>query len=148
MNRLTLGLRPRAIHHVGTTDAGRKREPAGERLAEADHIRHDPKMLRSKPTPRAAEPGVHLVANEQRTVFVADFPKQLEETGWGDVRAATALNRLDKDGANLLSTAFEVELFFQLGQVDLRFRERHEAGELAKLPTERRTKFAAPGCIE
>ena len=105
-------------------------------------------MLRSKPTPRAAEPGVHLVANEQRTVFVADFPEQLEEAGRRDVRAATALNRLDQNGADFLSAAFGVELFFQLGQVGLRFRERHEAGELAKLPAERRTKFAAPGCIE
>ena len=81
-------------------DAGRERETAGERLAQADQIGHDAAVFAGKPFPGAAEAGVNFIENQQRAVLVAQFAQQRQKFRRRDIDAAARLHRLDQNRAD------------------------------------------------
>ena len=70
VNRLTARVRPGGIHHVRAPDAGRKREPSGQCLPEANQVGNNAAVFARKPFACSAEASVNLVKDQQRVVLV------------------------------------------------------------------------------
>ena len=104
VDRLPARRRPSRIHHVGPSHTGRQREPACQRFAQADEVRHRAGVLAGKPSPRATETRVNLVQNQQGLVLVAKPSQHGQEARRRNIDAAAHLDRLDQDRANSLAT--------------------------------------------
>lgn len=70
---------------------------AAEALAEDDDVRLDPEMLKAVKAAAAAEPDLHLVADEQDAVVPADEFDLAEEAVGRDDHAAVRLDRLEEE---------------------------------------------------
>ena len=70
---------PRRIHDVGAANTGRKRETAGERLAQADEIGRDTAVFAGEPFSGAAKAGVDFVEDQERVLLVADSAQPRQE---------------------------------------------------------------------
>ena len=71
VNGFAGGGRPGGVHHIRAADAGGERKTAGQRLAQADQIRHHAAVLAGEPFSRAAKAGVNFVQHQQRAEFIA-----------------------------------------------------------------------------
>src|SRR2546429_355079 len=173
VDRFAVGWRPRSIHDVRASDARGQRKAACQRFAETNQIRNYLVVFAGEPFPGATEPGVDLVEDEQRAVLVTKPPQQREKCGRRNIDAASDLNRLNQDGADLFPAKEALDIilnavacrtgvppvfldFFQTivgcllsqaGRLSY-FWKRDEMRELTKLRTERATKVFAMRRVE
>ena len=154
---------------VGASDAGREREAARQRFAQANHVRHRPGVFAGKPFPGAPEAGVNLIQNQQGVVLVTKPAQQRQKPRRRNVDAAAHLNRLDQHRANPFAPEKAPHVGFDWlqsrrgvspglccsgalkpGQARrlAYFGKRHKVAELAKLAAERRPEMRAVGGIE
>ena len=80
--------------------AGADRHPVAERLCNRDDVGADRLVLEGEPPAGTAEPGLHLVENEQDATLVTQAPHGGEIAGRRDHDARLALDRLEENGHN------------------------------------------------
>ena len=85
-----------------------RHEPAGQRLGHGDDVGGDVLVLVGEELAGAAEPALHLVADEQRAVLVQQFRGRGEEAVGRHVHAL-ALDGLDDERRDVAATEFGVE---------------------------------------
>ena len=90
---------PRLLEPVAVEQRRRERQPAAERLADAEHVRD---LLAGPHLADAAETGVDRVDDEQRSGLVAAAAQRLEEAVGRDARAGSPLHRLDDHAGGVL----------------------------------------------
>ncbi len=89
----------RVVHSVG----GHRQIAAGQRLADAHHVRRDPGVLRGEQPAGAAEAGGDLVEDQQHVVLVARLAQHPQVAGGVEAHAARALHhRLDDHRGQLV----------------------------------------------
>ena len=148
VDRLAPRRRPRVVHEVRASDAGRKRKTASERLAQANQIRHDSTVFAGKPFSGAAKAGENFIEDEQRAEFVANFPQHRQKFLWRNIDAAARLHRFDEDRANPFAVKKPANDPFDGGDVAGLGGELHEMTELTKLGMERTAKEIAMGGVK
>ncbi len=87
----------RGVHDLGAAEDAGERQPARDRLGDADQVRLDAGMLDREEAAGAAEPGLHLVDDEHDPVIVAEAADSGDELGRRDDEASLALNRFEDD---------------------------------------------------
>src|SRR5579884_866333 len=92
----------RPIHDLLTRDDRSQRHSAGDSLGQADNIRLHVPMLDCIELAGSAHAGLHLVGDEEESVFVAQCAESRQESRRGHTVAALALNWLNEDGGNFI----------------------------------------------
>jgi hypothetical protein len=90
------------VHHLAARDEGGHRQhSAAQRLAQDDAVRTDAFVLIGEPGAGAAEPGLHLVEDEEHAVRIADPAQAGDEARGRHDDARLPLDRLDQHGSGL-----------------------------------------------
>ena len=148
MNGLAARRRPRGVHQAGATNAGREREPAGERLAQADEVGHDAGVFAGKPFSGAAKAGENFIENQQRAQFVANFSQPRQQFQGRNLDAAASLHRFDQNRPDMFAAKNPADGPFHGGQLGGFFWKRHEVSKLAKLKMKRVAEKIAVGGVK
>ena len=90
------------VHDVRATGEGRERHAAGDALGGGDEVGHDALVVGGEPVAGAAEPGLHLVGDEQDALLGAPVGDLLHEARRGHDEPALALDRLEDDGRRVV----------------------------------------------
>ena len=119
------------VGDLGRAQRGRQRQvAAGQRLADAHHVRRHPGVLGREERAGAAEPGRDLVEDEQHAVRVARLPQHPQVAGVVEAHPARALDdRLDDHRGQLvgLPASISSSQLGRVGLVDARPRTRPAA---------------------
>ena len=82
---------------LAAADDRRQRQAVADRLGEADHVGHDPRVLEAPHHAGPAVAALDFVGDVEDAVLVADRAKLAQERGRGIVEATLALDGLDED---------------------------------------------------
>ncbi len=92
-----------ALHNTLAQADRAHRQAARQRLGEAEDIGREVIVFAGEETPRAPETGLHLVDDEQRAAFPAEFRRAANIFLRGDVDAALALHQFEQHGGGALA---------------------------------------------
>ena len=102
-------IRPEGIEDFCGRYCGRKRQRAsGQRFRECDDVRRDLRLLGSKHGPGAAEPGKHLVEDQEHVVLVREGSQMTQHAGVMEFHPAGTLHqRLDNNGGDRIASVLQ-----------------------------------------
>ncbi len=136
---------PRSKPRIGQVRGQQRpdRKAAREALGDGDRVGPDACELLAEPRAAAADPGLHLVVQEQRAVPVAQLARELEPGGVDRPDPALALDRLDEHRAGRVGRR---RARARRGRCAGRARSRRAPARTARAwrPTSRRR--ALPAC--
>ena len=129
------------VHDLRAAHARRQREAAGQRLAEANQVRHHARVLAGEKRAGAVETGVNLIGDEQHAVRVAHRAQHRQKLPRRHHAPAATLHRLHENAPDPARANHRLDLPAQsVGQPAAFRRIRQQRREVPQLRAKRLAK--------